>query len=209
MYSPKVVDINQSEIVFTDRHYRKWFLRLLLLLSHQSCLTPCDPIDGSPPGSHVPRILKARTLEWFAISFSNVWKWEVKVKLLRSVRLLATPWTEAYQAPPSMRFSRQEYWSGVPFAFSVSRLLAVLKAHTQVPTLRLCNFSAHTYSVIPGTVQEYCLAFYMTCIHYIVSPAKSSTTKKMHCMQFFGEYVSPCLWTTNFIWRVHQLPITP
>ena len=82
--------------------------------SLQSCLTLCDPIDGSPPGSPVPGILQARTLKWVAISFSNSWKWKVKVKSLSHVRLLATPWTAAYQAPPSMGFSRQEYWSGVP-----------------------------------------------------------------------------------------------
>ena len=80
----------------------------------QSCPTLCDPIDGSPPDSPVPGILQARTLEWVAISFSNAWKWKVKVKSLRRVRLFATPWTAAYQAPPSMEFSRQEYWSGVP-----------------------------------------------------------------------------------------------
>ena len=82
--------------------------------SLQSCPTLCDPIDGSPPGSPVPGILQARTLEWVAISFSDAWKWKVKVKLLSRVRLLATPWTAAYQAAPSMGFSRQEYWSGVP-----------------------------------------------------------------------------------------------
>ena len=80
----------------------------------QSCLTLCDPRDGSPPGSPVPGILQARTLEWVASSFSNAWKWKVKVKLLSRVQLLATPWTTAYQAPPSMGFSRQEYWSGEP-----------------------------------------------------------------------------------------------
>ena len=83
--------------------------------SLQSCPTLCDPTDGSPPGSPFPGILQARTLEWVAISFSNAWKWKVKVKLLRHVWLLATPWTAAYQAPPSMGFSRQEYWSGVPW----------------------------------------------------------------------------------------------
>ena len=82
--------------------------------SLQSCPTLCDPIDGSPPGSPVPGILQARTLEWAAISFSNAGKWKVKVKSLSRVRLSATPWTAAYQAPPSMGFSRQEYWSGVP-----------------------------------------------------------------------------------------------
>ena len=83
--------------------------------SHRLCPTLCDPIDGSPPGSPIPRILQARTLEWVAISFFNAWKWKVKVKLLSRLRLLATPWTAAYQAPPSMGFSRQEYWSGMPF----------------------------------------------------------------------------------------------
>ena len=82
--------------------------------SLQSCPTLFDPIDGSPPGSPIPGILQARTLEWVAISFSNEWKWKVKGKSLSRVQLLATPWTAAYQAPPSMGFSRQEYWSGVP-----------------------------------------------------------------------------------------------
>ena len=82
--------------------------------SLQSCPTLCDPIDGSPPGSPIPGILQARILEWVAISFSNAWKWKVKVKLLSRVWLFATPWTAAHQAPPSMGFSRQEYWSGVP-----------------------------------------------------------------------------------------------
>ena len=80
--------------------------------SLESCPTLCDPIDGSPPGSPVPGILQARTLEWVAISFSNAWRWKVKVKSLSHVRLFTTPWTAAYQAPPSMGFSRQEYWSG-------------------------------------------------------------------------------------------------
>jgi len=82
--------------------------------SLQLCLTLCDPIDGSPLGSPVPGILKTRTLHWAVISFSNAWKWKVKVKSLSRVWLLATPWTAAHQAPPSMGFSRQEYWSGVP-----------------------------------------------------------------------------------------------
>ena len=86
--------------------------------SLQSCPTLCDPIDGRPPGSPVPGILQARTLEWGAISFSNAWKWKVKVKSFSHVQLLATPWTAAYQAPPPMGFSRQEHWSGLPIAFS-------------------------------------------------------------------------------------------
>ena len=82
--------------------------------SLQSCPTLCDPIDGSPPGSPVPGILQARILDWVAISSSNAWKWKVKVKSLSCVQLLATSWTAAHQAPLSMGFSRQEYWSGVP-----------------------------------------------------------------------------------------------
>ena len=75
----------------------------------QSCPTLCDPIDSLLPGSSVSGILQARTLEWVAISFSNAWKWKVKVKSLSCVQLLVTSWTAAYQAPPSMGFSRQEY----------------------------------------------------------------------------------------------------
>ena len=80
----------------------------------QSCLTLSDPMDCSLPGSSARGIFQARTLEWVAISFSNAWKWKVNVKSLSRVRLFKTPWTAAYQAPPSMGFSRQEYWSGVP-----------------------------------------------------------------------------------------------
>ena len=82
--------------------------------SLQSCPTLCDRVDSSPPGYPVLGILQARTLEWVAISFSNAWKWKVKVKSLSHVQPSATPWTAAYQALPSMGFSRQEYWSGMP-----------------------------------------------------------------------------------------------
>ena len=81
----------------------------------QSCPTLCDPIDGSPPSFPVHGIFQARTLEWAAISFSNAWKWKVKVKSLSRVcPTLAIPWTVVHQAPPSTGFSRQKYWSGVP-----------------------------------------------------------------------------------------------
>ena len=88
-----------------------WFM---LLLRRFSRVWLCDPRDGSPLGSSVPGILQARILEWVATSFSNAWKGKVKVKSLSHAWLLATPWTAAFQAPPSMGFSRQEYWSGVP-----------------------------------------------------------------------------------------------
>ena len=80
--------------------------------SLQLCPTLCDPIDRSPPGSPVPGILQARTLEWVAISHSNAWKWKVKVKSFSHGQHSATPWTAALQAPLSMGFSRQEYWRG-------------------------------------------------------------------------------------------------
>ena len=97
----------------SGKHNNIW----LVAKSLQSCPTLCDPKDGSPPGSPVSGILQARTLEWVAISYSNTWKWKVKVKSLSRVRLFMTPWTAAYQAPPSMGFSRQEYWS---FRFNIS-----------------------------------------------------------------------------------------
>ena len=94
--------------------------------SLQSCPTLCDPIDGSPSGSPVPGILQARTLEWVAISFSDAWKWKMKGKLLSCVRLFTTPWNAAHQAPPSMGFSRQEYWSGVPSPSPVCTYIGLL-----------------------------------------------------------------------------------
>ena len=93
----------------------------------QSCPTLCDPIDGSPPGSTVPGTLQARTWEWVAISFSNTWKWKVKVKSLSRVWLLVIPWTTAYQVPPSVGFSRQEYWSEVPLPSPMTNLDSILK----------------------------------------------------------------------------------
>ena len=99
--------------------------------SLQSCPTLCDPTDGSQTGSPIPGILQARVLEWVDISFSNAWKWKVKVKSLSRVRLLTTPWTAAYQTPPPMGFSRQEDWSGVPLP-SPLLLLATLNGENLV-----------------------------------------------------------------------------
>ena len=92
----------------------RWYLPASFSLSSaaaaakllQLCPTLCNPIDGSPPGSLVLGILQARTLEWVAISFSNAWKWKVKVRSLSRFLLFTTPWTAAHQAPLSMRFSR-------------------------------------------------------------------------------------------------------
>ena len=108
----------------------------------QSCPTLCDPMNSSPPGSPVPGILQARTLEWVAISFSNAWKWKVKVKSLSHVQLLATPWAAAFQAPPSMGFSRQEYWSGVP----LSLLTHINNLHISESIM---NFFAVSFNYVP------------------------------------------------------------
>ena len=86
---------------------------LLLLPSHFSRVQLCTTPQMGAHQAPVPRILQARTLEWVAIAFSNAWKWKVKVKSLSRIWLLATPWTAAYLAPPSLGFSRPEYWSGV------------------------------------------------------------------------------------------------
>ena len=141
--------------------------------SLQSCPTLCDPIYRSPPGSPVPGILLARILKWVAISFSNAWKW--KVKSLSHVRLLVTPWTVAYQAPLSMGFSRQEYWS-----------------------VALCiggqNFGALVLaSVLPLNIQGW---FPLGSTGLVCLPSKelskvvSSTTVQKH--QFFGAQPSLC-----------------
>ena len=100
----------------------------------QSCPTLCSPIDGSPPGSAVPGILQARTLAWVAISFSSAWKWKVKVKSLSCVRLFGTLWTAAYQAPLSLRFSRQEWLGQIKYKTLLypcyKRLTSVLRKQT-------------------------------------------------------------------------------
>ena len=128
-----------SSVLSSLISYREFkiFLRTLAAAakSLQSCLTLCDPIDGSPPGSPVPGILQARTLERVAISFSNAWKWKVNVKSLSHVRLLATPWTAAHQTPLSMGFPRQEYWSGVPLPSPLRTLSEVYLSIYILPKL--------------------------------------------------------------------------
>ena len=140
---------------------RKQSSNLLTPKSLQSCPNMCDPIDSSPPGSPIPGILQARTLEWVAISFSNAWKWKVNVKLLSCIRLLATPWTAACQTPLSIRFSRQEYWSGVPLP---SRNLLQYSSVTQsCPTL--CDPMNHSSPGLP--VHHRLPEFTQTHIHRV------------------------------------------
>ena len=112
--------------------WKKNSIRTLLLLLSRFCLTLWHPRDRSPPDSPIPGILQARTLEWVAISFSNAWKWKVKVKSLSHVWLLATPWTAAHQAPLPMEFARQENWSGLPLP---SPFIAIAKSLQSCPTL--------------------------------------------------------------------------
>ena len=127
--------------------------------SLQSGPTLCDPMDGSPPDSPVPGVLQPRTLEWVAISFSKASKWKVKVKSLSRVRLLATPWTAAYQAPPSMGVSRQVYWSGLPLpspSFLVhgvnhclnSLLSFLCKSHSFPPKYSAQTVNPHSFKLI-------------------------------------------------------------
>ena len=108
-------------------------------------------MDGSPPGSPVLGILQARTLEWVAISFSNAWKWKVKVKSLSRVWLFATPWTSAYQAPLSMGLSRQEYWSGVllPSLFQCLGSLKKEKKCLLSGIMRITEFLLSKGSILP------------------------------------------------------------
>ena len=131
--------------LWSNSHIHTWLA--LTAKSRQSCLTLCDPIDGSPPGSSVPGNLQARTLEWVAISFSNAWKWKVKVKSLSCVWFFATPSTAAYQAPPSMGISRQEYWSGVSLSSPIVLLHSWLSKvdDDKVNQQYLCKRNSNLY----------------------------------------------------------------
>ena len=135
--------------------------------SLQSCLTLCDPIDGGPPGSPVPEILQARTLEWVTISFSNAWRWKEKVKSFSRVRLFATSWTAAYQAPPSMGFSRQEYWSGVPLPSP---------SHPYLSKMSLAIYHLHHTEIF----------FTLSCTHVSIKSRK--TKHRIEFYWFRGEW---------------------
>ena len=131
--------------------------------SLQSCPILCDPIDGSPPGSPVPGILQAITLEWVAIFFSNAWKWKVKVKLLSCVGPSATPWTAAFQAPPSMGFSRQEYWSGVPLPSPavVGEIMFLMFSYYFILIYLYISTTFKTLNQQLGTVQRMSRGFFL------------------------------------------------
>ena len=120
---PSVLLLKQSICLMSPTHIHGY--HAAAAKSRQSCPTLCDPRDSSPPDSPIPGTLQARTLEWVAISLSDAWKWKMKVKSRSHDRLFATPWTAAYQVLPSMGFSRQEYWSGVPLP---SPMVIILEA---------------------------------------------------------------------------------
>ena len=134
---------------------------------------------ATSPGFPVPGILQARTLEWVAIPFSNAWKWKVKVKSLSRVWLLATPWTVAHQAPPSMGFSRQQYWSGVPLPSPP--LDSSSAAATAAKSLQLCPTLCHPIdgslpgSPVPGILQARILEW------VAISFSNASKWKKWSC----------------------------
>ena len=158
--------------------------------SLQSCPTLCDPIDGSPPGSPIPGILQARTLEWVAISFSNAWKWKVKVKSLSRVRvrLLATPWTAAYQAPPSTGVSRQEYWSGVPLPSPpYSSICQKFLTFFKVNNILLYVYTTFVYPIIcRGHLVCFCL---LATVNYpTMRIASCANISFKYCFQFFWIY---------------------
>ena len=167
---------------------------VLLLPSCLSRVWHCVwlPIDGSPPGSPIPGTLQARTLEWVAISFSNAWKWKVKVKSLSCVQLLVTPWTAAYQAPPPMGFSRQEYWSGVPLRFLIS-----LWINAWGLSLQLVYSGIVTFSILPGSTG----IFYILSVHISVnklSRSRVSLTLGLGC---------PLLLSNNIEKVLSQIPL--
>ena len=175
--------------------------------SLQSCPTPCDHIDGSPPGFPVPVILQARTQEWVAISISNAWKWKVKVKSLGHFQLLATPWTAAYQAPSSMGFSRQEYWSGVPSPSpeEISRL-----PHSIVYLYSFTLITEEGFLISPCDSLELCIqmlmlflfsfAFCFSSFHsYFVSPPQTAIL--LFCISFSWG----CSWSLSPV-QCHEPP---
>ena len=158
------------------------------------CPTLCDPVVGSPPGTAVAGILQARTLEWVAISFSNAWKWKVKVKSLSRVWLFMTTWTAAYQAPPSMGFSRQEYWSGVPLPSLGQRLQNFNYAgsiNLVVQVVQSClTFCDPIYWSTPGfPVLHYLPELTQTHVHWVgdaIQPSHPLSSPSSSCLTKCG-----------------------
>ena len=123
-----------------------------------------QPHRWQPTRLPIPGILQARTQEWVAISFSNAWKWKVKGKSLSGVQLFATPWTAAYQAPPSMGLSRQEYWSGVPLPSPSSTINKHIKMRRNFWRSWMCFIAL---VVMISGVYTYLQTHYIVCVKYI------------------------------------------
>ena len=162
------------QLLFFHKTWDKNYFTAAAAKSLQSCPTLCYPTDGSPPGSPVPGILQARTLVGVAIFFSNAWKWKVKVKVLSRVRLITTPWTAAYQAPLSIGFSRQEYWSGVPLPspetyLHLCRSISPLKFHLYP------SFLFHLHSIIQ--IEAFFLSLELTGV-WVFQPPSSMLSPK-------------------------------
>ena len=163
------------------------------------------PLDGSPPGSPIPRILQERTLEWVAISFSNAWKWKVKVKLLSRVRLFATPRTVPFQAPPSMGFSRQEYWSGLPLP-SLSSYHKCLQIPFQPPPSLPSQANTDTASagnscLLTSSLLSQFLLLPIASQHLGDKPT-SMFTSKFHWS--LHKIVKPIIWISTLLTRWQQ-----
>ena len=181
--------------------------------SLQSCPTLCDPIDSSPSGFPVPGILQARTLEWVAISFSNAWKWKVKVKSLSHVWLLATPWTAAYEAPPSMGFSRQEYWSGVPLPSPLIKLILWVKFSTDRRQAEdIVGMGADHKVLFYFTPNEYSglISFRIDCLDCPRNSQESSPTPQFKSISSsaLSLLYGPALTSIHNYWKNHSFDYT-
>ena len=159
------------------------------------------PMDCGPPGSSVNGILQAGTLEWVAIPFSNAWNCKVKVKILSCVRLLATPWTAAYQAPPSIGLSRQEYWSGLP-----------LPLHAQLipPKQFLSCYPSSQH--FPMFFMFKILLFFFHHALPVLFPMTSNASK-VHCSSKLNVFSSPyfglCCLLEHLSFQILSLPSSP
>ena len=169
-----IIQFLNEQNIWTDLSSKDIQMAAAAAKSLQSCPTLCDPIDSSPPGSPVSGILQARTLEWVAISFSNAGKWKVKVKSLGRIRLVATPWTAASQAPPSMGFSMQEYWSGLPLPSPIQMAnIHVKSVQHQVslllfsPSVTSNTFDSMDYSTPDFPVLHYLLELAQIHVHWV------------------------------------------
>ena len=162
--------------------------------SLQSCPTLCDPIDSSPPGSPVPEILQARTLEWVAISFSSAWKWKVRVKLLSRVWPSATPWTAAYQGPLSMRFFQARV-QGCHCLLQLPLLNVFLMSSASVRFLLILSF------IVPFLAWSVHLVYPVFLKKYLVFSILWFSSLSLYC-SFKKAFLSllAILWNSAFSW---------